>query len=187
MASIGALSTGSLTQYVQASSNLSQSQQAWQALQRNLALGNMTGAQTAFKSYQQATQNLAVIGGNTSSSNSQLSTDLTALGSALSSGNVSNAQQAFTTAQTDMAKTQSQGMANAIAATSAAVQWIDDLLDLPNSSTSSSIPVNSSNLLDNAILPSSAAASSDPATAALNSARSASTSAVSNSGLNVYA
>jgi hypothetical protein len=187
MASIGALSTGGLTQYVQASSNLSRSQQAWQALQRNLALGNLNGAQAAFNSYQQATQNLAVIGGNTSSSSSQVSTDMTALGSALSSGNLSTAQLAFKTAQTDMSKTQSQGMANAIAATSQAVQWIDDLLDLPNSSSSSSLPVNDTNLLNNAVLPNSAAASADPATAALSSAHIGNNTAVGNAGLNVYA
>jgi len=48
--------------------------------------GDLNGAQAAFGTLQQLNQSLATASGNSLSSNSQLSTDLTALGSALTLG-----------------------------------------------------------------------------------------------------
>jgi hypothetical protein len=112
---IGALSAGGLSQYVLASSNLTQIQQAWQSLQQSLGSGKLTAAQSAFKTYQQLTQNLTSISGGSSTS-SQLTTDLIALGTALSSGDLAKAQSAFATVQNDLKSTPSQAMANANAA-----------------------------------------------------------------------
>jgi hypothetical protein len=90
--SVAALSTAGFSQYVAASSNVSASQQAFQSLQQSLASGNLTAAQSAFNTYQQLNQNPSAAS-STSSSTSQLSTDLTALGSAISSGNLTTAHQ----------------------------------------------------------------------------------------------
>jgi hypothetical protein len=190
--SIGAISAGSLSQYVSASSNLTKSQQAWQTLQQSLAAGNLSAAQTAFNSYQQLNQNLTNISGS-SSSTTQLSTDMTALGSALSSGNLSAAQSAFATVQADMKNSPSQAMTNANAAMAQVQQWVNDLLDVSNAISSSSTSSDpTAALLQNALSLNSASTSTDPATEALQSAYGAATSASStgtsmgSNGVNVY-
>ncbi|MGD0797363.1 MAG: hypothetical protein ABR910_06535 [Acidobacteriaceae bacterium] len=131
------------------------SQQALQALQQNLAGGNLTAAQTAFNTYQSLNQSqsgsAASGSASSASSNSQLSSDLSALGSALSSGNLSSAQQAFATVKSDLKTTLSQAVANAEVAAAQTVQWVDDLFSLSSTDTSPSTPT-------------------DPATAILNSA-----------------
>jgi ribosomal protein S20 len=127
---IAALSTAGFSQYVAASSNVSASQQAWQSLQQNLASGNLTAAQTAFNTYNQLNQNLWSASGSSSSSSSQLATDMKALGSAISSGDLSTAQSAFTTVQNDLKSTPSQAVTNAESAVNQTVQWMDDLLNL---------------------------------------------------------
>jgi hypothetical protein len=177
---IGALSAGGLSQYVLDSSNLSQTQQAWQAVQQSLAGGNLSAAQTAFSNYQQLTQNLTKISGGSSTS-TQLTTDMTALGTALSAGNLSAAQSAFATVQADLKSTPSQAMANA---TAAMVEgWVNDLLDSasPSSSSTSSDPTAS--LLQSALSPASTSSATDPATEALNSAYGG----TGNTSLDVYA
>jgi hypothetical protein len=169
--SIGAISAGSLAQYVSASSDLTQSQQTFQTLQQSLASGNLSAAQAAFNSYQLLNQNLTNISGS-SSATTQLSKDMTALGTALSSGDLSTAQSAFATVQTDMKSSTSQAMANANAAMTQVEGWVNDLLDFSDASSSSS-------------------SSSDPATQALESVYGASasgtSSAATSSGVNVYA
>jgi hypothetical protein len=71
-------------------------------LQNSLASGDVNGAQSAFQSLQTLSQKQATASGSSLSSSSQLSTDLTALGSALSVGNLSSAQSAFATIQSDL-------------------------------------------------------------------------------------
>jgi hypothetical protein len=157
-----------LSQYVLASSNLTQTQQAWQNLQQSLASGNLSAAQTAFSAYQQLTQNLTSISGGSSTS-SQLSTDMTALGTALSSGDLSTAQSAFATVQNDLKSTPSQAMANANAAMAQVEGWVSDLLDSADpSSSSTSDPTTA--LLQSALTQESQSTSTDPGTAALESA-----------------
>jgi hypothetical protein len=179
---IGALSAGGLSQYVLDSSNLSQTQQAWQAVQQSLAGGNLSAAQTAFSNYQQLTQNLTKISGGSSTS-TQLTTDMTALGTALSAGNLSAAQSAFATVQADLKSTPSQAMANATAAMAQVEGWVNDLLDSasPSSSSTSSDPTAS--LLQSALSPASTSSATDPATEALNSAYGG----TGNTSLDVYA
>ena len=138
---IAALSTAGFSQYVAASSNVSASQQAWQSLEQSLASGNLSAAQTAFNTYNQLNQNLSTASGNSSSSNSQLATDMKALGSAISSGDVSTAQSAFATVQDDLKSTPSQAVTNAEAAVNQTVQWVDDLLNLSGSSSTTAAPV----------------------------------------------
>jgi hypothetical protein len=98
---VSSISAASLRQYVASSSNPSQLQQALQSLQKSLAVGDLTGAQSAFQTLQQVNQNLVTANGSASPGSSQISTDLTALGSALSSGDLSGAQSAFAAVQSD--------------------------------------------------------------------------------------
>jgi hypothetical protein len=186
---IGALTAGGLSQYVLASSNLTQTQQAWQTLQQSLAAGNLSAAQTAFSNYQQLTQNLTNISGSSSAS-TQLTTDMTALGTALSAGSLSAAQSAFATVQADMKSAPSQSMANATAAMAQVEGWVNDLLDSadPSSSSTSSDPTSA--LLQSAMSPASSSSSTDPATQALDSAYSSTgtgSSTPASTSLNVYA
>jgi hypothetical protein len=180
---IGALSAGGLSQYVLDSSNLSQTQQAFQTLQQSLAAGNLPAAQTAFTEYQQLNQNLTNISGSSSAS-TQLTTDMTALGTALSSGDLATAQSAFATVQNDMKTSPSQALTNANAAMAQAEGWVNDLLGYSDpSSSSSSDPATA--LLQSALNLSSSSTSTDPATEALDSESGSTTTG--SSSLNVYA
>ena len=167
---IAALSTGGASQYVLASSNLTGSQQAWQTLQQSLASGNLSAAQTAFNTYQKINQNLTAMSGGVSSTSSQVTTDLTALGSALSSGDLSLAQQAFTTLQTDMKGTQSQALSSAMTAMAQTVQWVNDLVDTSASSSSTSTDPGTAALEAAYGGTNTGSTSIDPATQMLNSA-----------------
>jgi hypothetical protein len=131
---VAALSSAGFSQYISATSNVSASQQAWQSLQQSLAEGNLTAAQSAFKTYNRLNPAPATTSSSTSSTSdpSQLTTDMTGLGSALSSGNLSTARSAFATVQGDLKTTPSQAIANAESAAAQTVQWIDDLLSLFN-------------------------------------------------------
>ena len=160
-----ALSIAGFSAYVASSSNISASQQAFQSLQQALASGNLTAAQTAFTKYQSLTANLAQTSG--SSSNSQLTTDLTALGTAISSGNLTSAQSAFATVQNDLKSTTSPSVAAAENAVAQTVSEVQDLLSIFSSSSSSTT-------------------STDPTTQILDSAYGGGSSS-STSGVNVYA
>jgi hypothetical protein len=174
--SVAALSTAGFTQYISASSNLSGSQQALQTLGQSLGAGNLSGALTAFNTYQQINQNLTSASSSSSSSSSttttQLATDTKALGSALTSGNLASAQASFASMQNDLAATPSQAMANATAAANQTVQWIDDMLNLSSTdstdSTTTTDPATS--MLDSAYGLNSSSTSTDPTTDILDSA-----------------
>jgi hypothetical protein len=60
-----------------------------QTLQNSLPTGDLNGVQTAFNPLQSLNQNLETANGKSASSSFQLSTDLTAFGSALSAGDLS--------------------------------------------------------------------------------------------------
>ncbi len=177
---IAALSTAGFSQYVAASSNVSASQQAWQSLQQSLASGNLTAAQNAFNTYSQLNQNPSSASGGSSasnsSSNSQLATDMKALGSSISSGDLSTAQSAFSTVQNDLKSTPSQAVTNAEAAVNQTVQWVDDLLNLSGSSSDTAAPVDpTTEILDsayglNSSSNSNGGNSTDPTTSILDSA-----------------
>jgi len=104
---VAALSTAGFSQYISASSNVSASQQAWQSLQQSLSSGNLRAAQSAFKAYSQLNRSASASGNSTSSgsSNTQLSSDLKALGSAIGSGDLTAAQAAFATVRNDLKST----------------------------------------------------------------------------------
>lgn len=173
---VAALSTAGLSQYVSASSNVAASQQAFQSLQQSLAAGNLGGAQTAFNTYRQLNQNLT--GAGSSSSTSQFSTDLSALGSAIGSGNLSTAQQAFATLQSELQTSPSQAVTNAETAVTQTVQWVDDLLNLSSSNTYDNAPVDPTTaILDSAYGLNSATNGNgtDPTTSILDSAYGAAT------------
>jgi hypothetical protein len=112
-------------------------QQALQTLQSSLSSGDLNGAQAAFGTLQQLNQSLATASGNSLSSNSQLSTDLTALGSALTAGDLSTAQSAFATVQSDLKSSNSPSQTNEIAAASQSVQMVAELLGTLNPSVAS--------------------------------------------------
>ena len=118
---VAALSTAGFSQYIAASSNVSASQQAWQSLEQSLAQGNLTAAESAFKIYSQLNPAQTSSSGSSSSA-SQLTTDMATLGSALSSGNLSSAQTAFATVESDLKSTPSQAVANAESAAAQTVQ-----------------------------------------------------------------
>lgn len=135
--SVGAISAGSLAQDVLTSSNITQAQQAWQKVQTSLAAGDLTGAKSAFATFQQINQNLSAVSATTTST--QLSTDLSTLGSALTAGNLSSAQTAFATVQNDLKNSQSPALTNALQAESQAVQLVDGFLSSLGPSSSSSV------------------------------------------------
>jgi hypothetical protein len=176
--SVAALSTAGFTQYIDASSNLSASQQALQTLGQSLGAGNLSGAQSAFNTYQQINQNLtnasAASAHSSASATSQLTKDTNTLGSALNSGNLANAQSAFASMQSDLATTPSQAMANATAAANQTVQWIDDMLSLSNpNSTPATAPTTTdlvNSILDNAYGLNSSTSSTNPTADILDSA-----------------
>ena len=172
--SVSALSIAGFTQYVAASSNISASQQALQSLQQSLAAGDLSGAQSAFNSYQSLNQNLVNAGGSGSSS-SQLATDLTALGSAISSGDLATSQSAFLTVQNDLKGTTSPAIAAALTAVSQTVTEIEDLLSIFDTSGSST-PASTdpfTEILNTAYgqnaSPTATASATDPTTALLES------------------
>jgi hypothetical protein len=166
---IAALSTAGFTQYINALSNVSASDKAWQSLQQSLASGNLTAAQTAFNTYQQLNQDVASATGG--STNSQLSTDLTALGGAIGSGNLSTAQSAFATVQNDLKSAPAQSVANAEAGVAQTVQWVDDLLDLSTSDHTAATPTDPTTaILDAAYGLNPATSSTDPTTSLLENA-----------------
>jgi hypothetical protein len=181
--SVAALSTAGFSQYIAASSNVSASQQAWQTLQQSLAQGNLSAAQSAFAAYSQL--NPAQTSSSSSTSTpSQLSTDLAALGSALGSGNLSTAQSAFATVQNDMKSTPSQAVTNAESAVAQTVQWVEDLLSISSgNSSSNSTPVDpTTSILDSAYGQNSNSSTTDPATALLESKYGDSTGSASSTG-----
>ncbi len=133
---VSALSTAGFSQYITATSDLAASQHSWQSLQNSLAAGNLSAAQSAFKTYNRVNPTASSSSG--SSTSSQYSTDMTALGSALSSGNLSQAQSALATVQSDLNTNPALVMANAETAVKQTVQWIEDLISLSNLTNSSS-------------------------------------------------
>ncbi len=190
---VAALSTAGFSQYIAASSNVSASQQAFQALQQSLASGNLSAAQSAFNAYNQLNQSLtsaASTSTSSSSGGSQLSTDMAALGSAIGSGDLPTAQTAFPTVQSDLKTTPSQSMTNAESAVAQTVAWVDDLLSLSSSNNSSAPPVDPTTAILNSAYgdsgaagaSSSGAAASTPASDALNFGNAGSSASV-----NVYA
>jgi|SRR5580658_6113420 hypothetical protein len=166
---VAALSTAGFTQFINALSNVSASDKAWQSLQQSLASGNLTAAQTAFNTYQQLNQDVTSATG--SLPNSQLSADLTALGGAIGSGNLSTAQLAFATVQNDLKSAPPQSVANAEAGVAQTVQWVDDLLDLSTSDNTDTTPVDPTTaILDAAYGLNPTTSSTDPTTSLLESA-----------------
>lgn len=148
--SIAALSTAGFSNYIEASSNLNNVQQAWNSLSQSIASGNLTAAQTAFSTYQKLNTSLNTMSGS-SSSGSQFATDWAALGTAISSGNVANAQSALATVSSDLAKTPSQSITNAQNAVAQSVSDIDELLGVtPSSNSTNTASDPTTSILDSA-------------------------------------
>ncbi|MGA9389800.1 MAG: hypothetical protein WBV69_05070 [Candidatus Sulfotelmatobacter sp.] len=135
--SISSISAAGLSQAVLSSGDPGQ-QRALQILQNSLSSGNLNSAQSAFQTLQALVQNSATSSGSTAASNSQLSTDLSALGSALTSGDLSTAQSAFATVLGDLKNSASAAQVNEATAASQSVQLIEGLLATLNASVSSS-------------------------------------------------
>ncbi|HYW37324.1 MAG TPA: hypothetical protein VE957_04355 [Terriglobales bacterium] len=134
----GSISAAGLSEYVLASSNSTQLQQALQTLQNSLASGDLNGANSAFQTVQRISQLSATLSGGSQSSSSQLSTDLAALGGALSSGDLSTAQSDFATVQSDLKNFPSPSQPIETNVASQSVQLVNELLSTLNSSSSSS-------------------------------------------------
>jgi hypothetical protein len=162
---IAALSTAGFSQYIAASSSVSASQQAFQALQQSLASGNMGQAQAAFTAYQllnqsptpaatstsTGTSSSSTTGSSSTAAPSQFSKDLAALGTAIGSGNLGTAQAAFTTLQGDLKSAPPQAVTNAESAVAQTVSWVDDLLSLSGNSNAYTTPVDPmTDMLDSA-------------------------------------
>jgi ribosomal protein S20 len=135
--SVGSISAAGLSQYVLSAGNSTQ-QQALQALQNNLAAGDLDSAQSAFQNLQSVLQNSATTSGSSSANNTQLNTDLTALGSAISSGDVSSAQSAFATVLGDLKNSPSAAQTNEATAASQSLQLVENLLSTLDSSSAAS-------------------------------------------------
>jgi len=175
---VAALSSAGLSQYLNASSNLTASEQAWQSVQQSLATGNLSGAQSAFNTYQQINQNLNKESGSSSTTaDTQLTTDMKALGSAISSGDLSTAQSAFATAQTQLQSTPSLAIQNVNAAVAQSVQWVEDVLNLSSSNNNYTTAITDpmSSILDS-VYGLNTSTSTSPTTSILNSAYGGTTS-----------
>src|SRR5208282_2574751 len=92
----------------------------------------------AFQTVQNLNTSLETASGSGPSSNPQLSTDLTALGSALSSGDLSTAQSAFATVRNDLQNSTSPSQTNETNVASQSVQLVQELLSTVNLNGSSS-------------------------------------------------
>jgi phage gp29-like protein len=95
-------------------SQFQQIEQAFTNLQTDLSSGNLSTAQQAYTTLTQDLKNVQQTqGGQQTGGNSQISTDLAAVGSALQSGSLSGAQSAFATLtqelQSSAQQTQTQG------------------------------------------------------------------------------
>jgi len=139
--SISSISAAGLAQDVLSASDPTQ-QQALQTLQNSLASGNLTRAQSAFQTLLTVLQNSGTSGGSSLSSpsqpgNSQLSTDMSTLGSALSSGDLSTAQSAFATVLGDLKNSASAAQVNEANAASQSLQLVEGLLATLNSNAAS--------------------------------------------------
>ena len=180
---VAALSTAGFSQYIAASSNLSQSQQVFQLLGSSIATGNLSAAQAAFNTYQQLTQSVvpaAAASSSTSSGATQLAQAMKALGSAIGSGNVATAQSAFATVQDVQQSTPTQQMTNAENAAAQTVQWVDDLLNLSTNNLTPSTPVDPTTaILNSAYGQASTSDTTSPITSLLSSAYGAASSPVS--------
>jgi hypothetical protein len=146
--SISSISAASLSQYVFQSSNSAPLKQTTQNLQNSLASGDLGGAQSAFQTLLTLYQNSATAGGSALASNSQLSTDLTALGSALSSSDLSTAQSAFATLQNDLKNSPSPAQANETTAAAQSIQLVQQVLSTLNSSSASRTSNSTNSLLE---------------------------------------
>jgi hypothetical protein len=148
---ISSISAGGLSQNVLATGSSSQ-QQALEALQNSLASSDLNGAKSAFQTLQSVLQNSATANGTSLLSNSQLSTDLTSLGSALKSGSVSAAQSAFATVLGDLKNTVSPAQTNEANAASQSVQLVEELLSTLNSTGTAGLASSNSPDLTTSIL-----------------------------------
>ncbi|MGD0414687.1 MAG: hypothetical protein ABSA80_04980 [Terriglobales bacterium] len=142
---IGSIPAAGLSQYVLASSNSTELQQALQTLQNSLSSGDLDGAQSAFQTVQRVSQLSLTVSGNSQSSSSRLATDLAALGGALSSGDLSTAQSAFTTVQSDLKNSPSPSQTIETSAASQSAHLVQELLSTVNLISSSSGPSDSAN------------------------------------------
>ncbi|MFZ0200064.1 MAG: hypothetical protein WB523_08455 [Candidatus Sulfotelmatobacter sp.] len=130
--SISSISAATLAQDVLSASNPTQ-QQALQSLQNSLANGDLTGAQSGFQALLAVLKNSATSSGTNLSSNSQLSSDISALGSALSSGDLTTAQSAFAAVLGDLKNSASTAQINEATAASQSLQLVEGLLATLNS------------------------------------------------------
>lgn len=149
--SIGPISASGLSQDILASSDSNQLQQTMQTLQKTLTSGDLDGAQSAFQTLLQISQQLATASGSTSSSSSQFSTDLAALGSALNSGDLTTAQSAFSTIQKDVKEYSSPSITAEINSASQSLQMVEGMLSTLDSSGSSSSTADTASSLLQAI------------------------------------
>ena len=131
--SISGISTAGLSSYITLSANSGSSSNTWNALGRSLSTGDLKTAQSLFTGYEKM-----ISGSSALSSGSQFATDLETLHTALTKGDLATAKSAYQTVSTDLKNNPVLTMANTQAATEQAIQWIDDLLSLGHSNSSSS-------------------------------------------------
>lgn len=134
----GSISAADLSQFVLASSDSTQLQQALQTLQNSLVSGDLNGANSAFQTVQKISELSATANGGSLSSDSQLSADLKTLGSALSSGDLSTAQSAFAPVQKDLNSAASPSRTLETNVASQSEQLVQELLSTVNVSSASS-------------------------------------------------
>jgi len=135
---VSAISAASLSQGVLESSDSNQLRQALQTLQNSLTAGNLSVAKSAFAAVQTLNTGLANASGSSLPSNSQLSTDLTALGEAIGSGSLAKAQSLFATVKNDLKNSNSPSLTNEIKAASQSAQLVQELLSTVNASSAAS-------------------------------------------------
>jgi hypothetical protein len=140
---------------------------------KSLTNGDLKTAQSLFTSYEKM-----ISGSSSLKAGSQFATDLATLSTALSKGDLSGAQAAYQTVSSDLTNNPAIQVANTEAATQQSVQWIEDLLSLSNSSsTSNGNSTDAATMILNAAYGSSSTSgSSDAVSSILNSAYGTSSS-----------
>lgn len=118
-------------------STFSQMQEAWKDLENSLKSGDLDSAKKAYATITQLQQQMISKFGNPPG-NSQLSSDMDALGKALDSGNLSDAQQAFAAVKNDMKSHPHPAMPQPDSSSSTDSEILQLLKELENSSSSSS-------------------------------------------------
>ena len=143
--SVGSITSTLLSGLDSAKNNsFSKMQQAWKDLEKSLKSGDLDSAKKAYATITQLQQQIASQLGNPQGE-TQINSDMQALGKALDSGNLSDAQQVFATLKNDMKSALPALSQRSTSSSSTDAEIIQLLQQLESSSSSGSSSSSASN------------------------------------------